>query len=59
MYETQEGRMTLQERCDLVLAFARVLSINGQATEQTKSARAPRPGAVFARYAYATLGGDT
>jgi uncharacterized membrane protein YjjP (DUF1212 family) len=38
MHETQEVRMTLQERCDLVLAFARVLFINGQATEQTKSA---------------------
>src|SRR5580658_7850477 len=29
-----EARMTLQERSDLVLTVARVLYINGQATEQ-------------------------
>jgi uncharacterized membrane protein YjjP (DUF1212 family) len=27
--------MTLEDRCDLVLAFARVLFVNGQATDQT------------------------
>jgi hypothetical protein len=30
--------MTLQERSDLILAFARVLYVNGQATEQTVGA---------------------
>jgi uncharacterized membrane protein YjjP (DUF1212 family) len=30
--------MTLEERCDLVLAFARVLYVNGQSTEQTLDA---------------------
>src|SRR5882724_10946381 len=30
--------MSPQERCDLVLAFARTLFVNGQATEQTVSA---------------------
>jgi hypothetical protein len=30
--------MTLQERSDLILAFARVLYVNGQATEQTVAA---------------------
>jgi len=30
--------MTLEERCDLVLAFARVLYVNGQSTDQTLAA---------------------
>ena len=30
--------MTLQERCNLILAFARTLFVNGQATEQTVAA---------------------
>ena len=30
--------MTLEQRCNLVLAFARVLYVNGQATEQTVTA---------------------
>ena len=30
--------MTLAQRCNLVLAFARVLYVNGQATEQTVAA---------------------
>src|SRR6266403_17573 len=30
--------MTLEERCNLVLAFARVLYVNGQATDQTLDA---------------------
>ena len=30
--------MTVDERADLVLAFARILYINGQATEQTVGA---------------------
>ena len=30
--------MTLEQRCNLVLAFARVLYVNGQATEQTVAA---------------------
>ena len=30
--------MTLEERSNLVLAFARVLYVNGQATEQTVAA---------------------
>src|SRR5260370_38948091 len=30
--------MTLEERCNLVLAFARVLYVNGQATDQTSDA---------------------
>jgi hypothetical protein len=30
-----EARVTLQLRCQLVLALARVLFVNGQATEQT------------------------
>jgi uncharacterized membrane protein YjjP (DUF1212 family) len=30
--------MTADERCQLILAFARVLYVNGQATEQTVSA---------------------
>ena len=30
--------MTLGQRCNLVLAFARVLYVNGQATEQTMAA---------------------
>jgi uncharacterized membrane protein YjjP (DUF1212 family) len=34
----EEARMTLQERSDLILAFARVLYVNGQATEQTVGA---------------------
>ena len=38
MHGTAQTRMTSQERCDLVLAFARVLYVNGQATEQIKSA---------------------
>jgi uncharacterized membrane protein YjjP (DUF1212 family) len=33
-----DARMTLQERCSLILAFTRVLFINGQATEQTVAA---------------------
>ena len=34
----QEAPMTADERCQLTLAFARVLYVNGQATEQTVSA---------------------
>jgi hypothetical protein len=34
MHGTAKTRLTLQERCDLVLAFARALYVNGQATEQ-------------------------
>ena len=36
--------MTADERCNLVLSFARTLFINGQATEQTVAAaeRSPR-----------------
>ena len=34
------GRMTLSERSDLVLAFARVLYVNGQSTDQTLAAYA-------------------
>ena len=30
--------MTWEERCNLVLAFARVLYVNGQATDQTAAA---------------------
>ncbi len=30
--------MTADKRCQLILAFARVLYVNGQATEQTVSA---------------------
>ena len=30
--------MTLAQRCNLILAFARVLYVNGQATEQTVAA---------------------
>jgi len=30
--------MTLQERSDLVLAFARILYVNGQSTEETLAA---------------------
>ena len=33
-----EATMTLQERSNLVLAFARVLYINGQSTDQTLAA---------------------
>lgn len=33
-----EAPMTADERCQLILAFARVLFVNGQATEQTVSA---------------------
>jgi hypothetical protein len=32
--------MTLEERSDLVLAFARVLYVNGQSTDQTLAAAA-------------------
>src|ERR1700724_2626900 len=34
----QETDMTLEERSNLVLAFARVLYVNGQATDQTLAA---------------------
>src|SRR5262249_59285255 len=34
----REAEMTLAQRCNLVLAFARVLYVNGQATEQTVAA---------------------
>src|SRR6202167_6760770 len=33
-----ECSMTWEERCNLVLAFARVLYVNGQATDQTAAA---------------------
>src|SRR6516225_4530357 len=33
-----EAHMTLEERSNLVLAFARVLYVNGQATDQTAAA---------------------
>ena len=38
--------MTLEERSDLVLAFARVLYVNGQATDQTVAAT-ERLGSAF------------
>src|SRR5258708_3766004 len=33
-----DARMTLDERCNLVLAFARTLFVNGQATDHTMAA---------------------
>jgi uncharacterized membrane protein YjjP (DUF1212 family) len=41
--------MTLEERCDLVLAFARVLYSNGQATDQTVVAAEQLAGALGIR----------
>src|SRR5262245_52206815 len=38
MRRSQNTHMTLEERSKLVLAFARVLYVNGQATEQTVTA---------------------
>src|SRR5262244_1367742 len=38
MRRSQDTHMTLEERSELVLAFARVLYVNGQATEQTVTA---------------------
>src|ERR1700730_8061650 len=35
---SEEGAMTANERCNLVLGFARTLFANGQATEQTVAA---------------------
>jgi uncharacterized membrane protein YjjP (DUF1212 family) len=41
--------MTLEERADLVLAFAQVLHVNGQATDQTLAAIAKLSGALGIR----------
>jgi hypothetical protein len=48
--------MTADERCQLILAFARVLYVNGQATEQTVSAAERLARAGIARYDFAILG---
>jgi hypothetical protein len=51
-----DARMTPAERCDLVLAFARTLFVNGQATNQTLAAAERLARAGPARKPHGALG---